>query len=235
MARIQQTLASQASFEKHGRKSKRELFLDQIHQGFHGRSCWHWLSRIIPRRATAVSRLALQSCCEFTFCNNGSTFRTQAWKKPSMSRPCCGAGRDHHPSLPPRARRARSMRSDAGHQEQHQGPSENQGEAFFPHPEADLRIYQGALPRHMEEPPVAVCGLRAGEPLPTSQSAGPSKGVVSPEARKRPHATRKARSTPFRQKTDPQSGNHPKPRRRRKITPLRKGSLAAHPGQPHIG
>src|ERR1035441_2742667 len=32
MARFQQTLASQASFEKHGRKSKRELFLDQMNQ-----------------------------------------------------------------------------------------------------------------------------------------------------------------------------------------------------------
>ena len=32
MARIQQTLASQTSFEKHGRKSKRELFLDQMEQ-----------------------------------------------------------------------------------------------------------------------------------------------------------------------------------------------------------
>jgi IS5 family transposase len=32
MAQIQQTLASQASFEKHGRKSKRELFLDQMNQ-----------------------------------------------------------------------------------------------------------------------------------------------------------------------------------------------------------
>jgi IS5 family transposase len=32
MARFQQTLASQASFEKHGRKSKRELFLDQMEQ-----------------------------------------------------------------------------------------------------------------------------------------------------------------------------------------------------------
>jgi IS5 family transposase len=32
MARIQQTLASQASFEKRGRKSKRELFLDQMNQ-----------------------------------------------------------------------------------------------------------------------------------------------------------------------------------------------------------
>ncbi len=32
MAGIQQTLASQASFEKHGRKSKRELFLGQMNQ-----------------------------------------------------------------------------------------------------------------------------------------------------------------------------------------------------------
>ena len=32
MARFQQTLASQAIFEKHGRKSKRELFLDQMNQ-----------------------------------------------------------------------------------------------------------------------------------------------------------------------------------------------------------
>jgi IS5 family transposase len=32
MARFQQTLASQASFEKHGRKSKREVFLDQMQQ-----------------------------------------------------------------------------------------------------------------------------------------------------------------------------------------------------------
>ncbi len=30
MGRFQQTLASQASFAKHGRKSKRELFLDQM-------------------------------------------------------------------------------------------------------------------------------------------------------------------------------------------------------------
>jgi len=32
MAHFQQTLASQASFEKHGRKSKRKLFLDQMNQ-----------------------------------------------------------------------------------------------------------------------------------------------------------------------------------------------------------
>ena len=31
-ARFQQTLASQASFAKYGRKSKRELFLDQMNQ-----------------------------------------------------------------------------------------------------------------------------------------------------------------------------------------------------------
>jgi IS5 family transposase len=32
MARFQQTLASQAVFEKHGRKSKREMFLEQMNQ-----------------------------------------------------------------------------------------------------------------------------------------------------------------------------------------------------------
>ena len=32
MARIQQTLASQASFEKYGRKSKREQFLDEMNK-----------------------------------------------------------------------------------------------------------------------------------------------------------------------------------------------------------
>src|SRR6202795_214361 len=32
MARIQQTLASQASFEKYGRKSKREQFLEEMNQ-----------------------------------------------------------------------------------------------------------------------------------------------------------------------------------------------------------
>ena len=36
----------------------------------------------------------------------------------------------------------------------------------------------------MEEPPVAVRGLRAGEPVPTPQPAGPAKGVVSLEAGK---------------------------------------------------
>jgi hypothetical protein len=30
MARFQRTLALQRSFEKHGRKSKRELFLDHV-------------------------------------------------------------------------------------------------------------------------------------------------------------------------------------------------------------
>ena len=32
MARFQQTLASQSSFAKYGRKSKRELFLDHMNQ-----------------------------------------------------------------------------------------------------------------------------------------------------------------------------------------------------------
>ena len=68
----------------------------------------------------------------------------------------------------------------------HQGPRESQSRASFPHPQTDLRIYQGALPGYLEEPPVAVRGLRAGQPVPAPQPAGPARGVVSPEAGKRP-------------------------------------------------
>jgi len=47
-----------------------------------------------------------------------------------------------------------------------------------------------------KKPPMAVRSLRAGEPVPTPQPAGPSKGVVSPEAGKRPPETKKTSSNP---------------------------------------
>jgi transposase len=42
-----------------------------------------------------------------------------------------------------------------------------EGRASVPYPQASLRIYQGALSRHLEKPPVAMRSLRAGEPVPT--------------------------------------------------------------------
>ena len=49
-----------------------------------------------------------------------------------------------------------------------------------------VSLFQHLEARHLEKPPVAVRGLRAGEPVPTPQPAGPAKGVVSLEAGKRP-------------------------------------------------
>jgi len=75
---------------------------------------------------------------------------------------------------------------------------------------------------------VAVRGLRAGKSVPTPQSAGPAKGVVSLEAGKRPHRGEKDQQQPvfFRQKTYSESKNQLRSRCRCKITHLRRGSLA---------
>jgi hypothetical protein len=81
MAHFQQTLASQMSFEKHGRKSKRELFLDQMN---HMVPCSELLSLVepfTPRLATVASRLDLRLCFGLIFFSSGSAFRTRAWKK----------------------------------------------------------------------------------------------------------------------------------------------------------
>jgi IS5 family transposase len=108
MARFQQTLASQASFEKHGRKSKRELFLDQMNQVVPWSEFWRWLSLFTPRLATAASRLVWRLCFGPTFCSSGSACLTRAWKKPSMSRPCCAASPEWILALPRRRTRRRS-------------------------------------------------------------------------------------------------------------------------------
>ena len=44
-----------------------------------------------------------------------------------------------------------------------------------------LRLHEAALSRTEEESPVAADGLRAGPSLPTPQTAGPARGVVSLE------------------------------------------------------
>ena len=82
-----------------------------------------------------------------------------------------------------------------------QGQGAGQGGASFPHPEARLRIREGALPRLEEKPRSAVRRLCAGEPLPAPQTAGqdqspdhPCGGVVSlPDAA---HGFRRAKQEP---------------------------------------
>ena len=54
--------------------------------------------------------------------------------------------------------------------------------ASVPHPEARLRIREGAFPGLEEEPRSPVRRLRPGESLHAPQTAGPAGGVVSPQS-----------------------------------------------------
>ena len=54
----EQSLASQGVFEKYGRKSQRELFLDEMERWFRGRRWSLWCVRTTRRRATDGIRWA---------------------------------------------------------------------------------------------------------------------------------------------------------------------------------
>src|ERR1035437_3980424 len=113
-------------------------------------------------------------------------------------------------------------------QEYDQGQSQVQGGASISYSEAYLRIYKGALPGLVEEPPVALRGLRAGEPVPTPHPAGPSRGVVPLEAGKLPSEIKKtSQDAPISSAFCPNSaGNPPRWLFHCEIGYLRRGSLA---------
>ena len=73
----QQTLATQAGFEKYGRKSRRELFLDEMEQVLP----WSDLGSLVEphyrRRVRGGVRWVWGSCCGLTSCSSGLTCRTQ--------------------------------------------------------------------------------------------------------------------------------------------------------------
>jgi hypothetical protein len=71
----QVTLASQVSFEKYGRKSKREQFLESREAIVP----WSELETLIEPhyQAMAASRWVWGSCCGFTFFSSGLTCRTR--------------------------------------------------------------------------------------------------------------------------------------------------------------
>jgi hypothetical protein len=73
-ARFQQTFALQSSFAKYGRKSKRELFLDQMNQVIP----WSELLALVePFYPQAGSRWAWRLCCGLTFCSSVWFFRSR--------------------------------------------------------------------------------------------------------------------------------------------------------------
>ena len=110
-------------------------------------------------------------------------------------------------------------------QERNQRPSESPGGTFFRILKSCLRIYQGLLSRRLEKSSVAARGLRAGEPVPTTwQPPGPAKGVVSPEAEKRPHRDENVKQQ-HAHSDRKLPHNHLLSSRHYKITRPRRGSL----------
>jgi IS5 family transposase len=61
MARFQQTLASQASFAKYGRKSKRELFLEQMNQVVPWSELLALVEPVYPKAGNGRQKLALSA------------------------------------------------------------------------------------------------------------------------------------------------------------------------------
>jgi len=100
----QQTLASQASFEKFGRKGKRELFLDQMNQVVPWSELLALVEPHYPKAGNGRQPVGLAIMLR--------TYFLQQWfnlSDPGME--------DHDPSLPSSAGAARAMRQDAGYGE----------------------------------------------------------------------------------------------------------------------
>src|SRR5258707_12613119 len=60
--------------------------------------------------------------------------------------------------------------------------SKSESRICVPHPETRLRLRQGALSWHREEPSPALRELRPDQSLPASQTPGRTGGVVRPQA-----------------------------------------------------
>ena len=69
----QQTLAAQTGFEKYGRKSKRERFLDEMEQVVPWADLQALVEPHYPKGRTGGLQWGCRSCCECTLCSSGST------------------------------------------------------------------------------------------------------------------------------------------------------------------
>jgi IS5 family transposase len=90
---IQATFASETGFEKYGRKSKRELFLDTMNAVVPRGELEALIAPYYPRAARGANPWDCRSCGGLTSCSSGSTCRTRGWRRRSMNRPRCDASR----------------------------------------------------------------------------------------------------------------------------------------------
>ena len=86
----QVTLASQASFERYGKKTRWEKFLEEMDRIMPWAELESLSGRIIPRKVMGVRQWDLASCFAFTFSSTGSTYPILLPKRHCTTRRPCG-------------------------------------------------------------------------------------------------------------------------------------------------
>ena len=105
----QQTLASQTSFEKHGRKSKRERFLDRMEQVVPWTELLALVEPHYPKAGNGRQPVGLAIMLRTYFLQQWFNLSDPAWKRHSMSRRFCAALPESISASPPRPTRPRSF------------------------------------------------------------------------------------------------------------------------------
>ena len=109
--------------------------------------------------------------------------------------------------------------------EHNQVESKSESRTCVPHPETRLRLRQGALSWHREEPSPALRELRPDQSLPASQTPGRTGGVVRPQAAETAlEGSSQPQVPPKPNQITPSSMQD---RRHQQISPLRRRSLAS--------
>jgi IS5 family transposase len=83
-ARFQQTLASQSSFAKYGRKGRRQLFLGQTNQVVPWSELLAMVAPVYPKAGNGQQMVGLSITLRTYFCNSVLTFLIPASRKRFM-------------------------------------------------------------------------------------------------------------------------------------------------------
>jgi len=73
-------------FERYTKKTRRQVFLEEMDKLSRWQECARSSNPIIPSRGMGVRRWEWSGCCGFIFCSSGLTCRTRPWKRPCMTR-----------------------------------------------------------------------------------------------------------------------------------------------------
>jgi transposase-like protein DUF772 len=124
----QQTLAAQTGFEKYGRKSKREQFLEEMEQIIPWAELQGLIEPQYPKGENGRPPVGLSIMLRVYFLQQWFNLSDLGGKRHCTNRPRCGAlrewtwtgtstGREHDIAVPPSARETRSGWSDVANDE----------------------------------------------------------------------------------------------------------------------